>query len=374
MQRWTRQRMLRLAASHIAWIRKHQTPGGGFLASTDYRPYQKVWLRDHALVGLALLRWQAGPAVQRAARFSVKILEQEAPRMARAAALPPGDPRALEEAFHPRARYRPDGTWIRQPWAERQYDGVALNLWFLMELEARTGRPWLSSEVLEIGLRYLARFWREPCAGPWEMYDQALHAWTLAAVHRALEAGTSRFSWVSPVVQELRAFFRKHLSPAGLPRKMWWQGRAVGWDAATLQVFLDFGGILEPAPARRLLALLDRWLSPDGLGLRRFVIPETGERDRYFGGGVWWITSVWAARLALKFGDPSRAWRLMERLPEGPLPEQWPGTAWEPAGRFYWHLKSRSENQGAPGPAQPLAWSHAAVLQLLGDLLEAGAL
>ncbi len=359
-----------LVETHRTWIQRHQTPRGGFLASLNYRPYQKVWLRDHALVALALLRWHLEPEVTRAARFSAWILEQEAFRMEQALALDSQDPRRFSEEFHPRARYWPDGSWVREPWAERQYDGVALNLWFLTRLGRETGNLPISLEVLEIGLRYLQRFWQTPCAGPWEMDPGAVHTWTVAAIGRAFREAKPWFPWAGTVAQEIQRHLQEHLGPQGLPRKMRYQGRALGWDAATLPLFLDFEALpADDGRAARLLDLLDRWLSPDGLRLRRFIVPETGTRDRYFGGGPWVITSVWAARLALKLGHRERALRLLRALPQGPLPEQWPEEAWDPAGRFFWILKSRRENAGAPGPAQPLAWSHAEVLNLLHDLL-----
>ncbi len=353
---------------HRGWIRRHLTDTGGLLASVAYRPYQKVWLRDHALVARSLLRWEAWPEVRRAARFSARILTREAPRMARAATLPRDHPEALSEANHPRARYRPDGSWIREPWAERQYDGVALNLWFLAEVARRTGRWPVSLEVAEITARYLVRFWPEPCAGPWEMYDDARHTWTLGTIYRALQAVAPWFPWADAEAQRIHRFLETHLAPGGWPRKMLRRGRPMGWDAATLFLFLDLEVWSADSRARAFLRVLRAWLSPDGVRFRRFVVPELGVRDRYFGGGVWLITSVWAARLALRWGDPAPAQHLLERLPEGPLPEQWPGTAWDPAGRFYWQIKSRRENQGVPGPARPLAWSHAALLDLLHDL------
>lgn len=370
----THERSIHRPEVHRQWIRRHLTETGGILASVAYRPYRRVWLRDHALVARALLRWRFWPEVNQALRFTQRILEQEAPRMERAARLPRGHPQALHDTFHPRARYRPDGTPFHEPWAERQYDGIALNLWLVAEVADLTGRWPVSREVVEIALRYLARFWHEPCAGPWEMYPEALHAWTLGAIYRAFEATAPEFPWTRPLAQEIRRELETRFLLQGLPRKMRYPQapQALGWDAAGLQLFLDFGVWPPDHPhASRFLALLDRWLSPDGLGLRRFVVPEIGVRDAYFGGRVWVITSVWAARLALRQGNPKRAQALLSSLPEGPLPEQVPGTAWDPAGRFYWQWKSLRENRGEPGPARPLAWSHAALLHLLYDLARA---
>jgi len=357
------------AEAHRTWIRRHFTETGGILASATYQPYQRVWLRDHALVAQALLRWNFWPEVKQAAAFSARILQAEAPRMERAIQHSPQDPHALDEALHPRARYWPDGSWVQEPWAERQYDGVALNLWFLAEVAQRTGRWPVPLEVVEITARYLLHFWPTPCAGPWEMYETAVHTWTLGAVYRALNAVVPVVPEARQAAQQIRGFLEAHLTPQGLPRKMILHGQPVGWDASSLMLFLDF----QVWPAQRaapLLPLLDAWLSPDGIQLRRFVIPELGIRDTYFGGGVWVIPSVWAARIALHQGNPERAQRLLALLPppSDPLPEQWPETAWDPAGRFWWHWKSLRENRGSPGPARPLAWSHAAVLNLLKDL------
>jgi GH15 family glucan-1,4-alpha-glucosidase len=137
-----------------------------------------------------------------------------------------------------------------------------------------------------------------------------------------------------------------------------------GLDSSVLLLFTLFNVFEEKDLLESTLGKLYYHLSPDGLGLRRFLIDN--ELDEYFGGGVWYITTYWAAEAYLKLGKKDKAKKLLEYRFRFPLPEQIVDTPliFTEEGKQKWLRISKSENDGIPGPAEPLTWSNSEFLRV----------
>lgn len=347
----------------------HQTPGGGFLASLDYPPYHKVWIRDHAFVTLVLqdLGWET--LVQPAVAFLERWLQKERPKFEALLALDPSSQEFFAPSHHPRARYFPNLEPVPGPWLERQYDGTALALavlaraWPRLQPETRA--------LLPLAARALLRCARTPCADLWEMHEDWVHAETVGAIAYGLGMVSKLLPEFEAPTRKLRQWLLERFVRDGLLRKMGpadGSGPAIGLNSADLLVWTWFGGLptmdSQEILARTLDALYAH-LSPDGLRLRRYTLPELGEQDTYFGGGPWVITTLWAAQAYVLLGDRARAETLFERAVQSfPLPEQWPEEAQDPHALQAWQSRIEQETHGQThGPPRILAWSHTEALR-----------
>ena len=363
--------------SHRLILRLHQTPGGGFVASLDYPPYHKVWIRDHAFVTWVLQDLHWDDLGQPAVAFLDRWLLQEIPKLQTLLTLTPGDPSFLDLAHHPRARYFPDLRPVPGPWLERQYDGSGLAL-------AVLARAWPelrpeSREALKLLAQALIHVSRTPCADLWEMHDAWLHAETIGAIVFGLNEVSKIWPEFREPVQELRGWLREQFVYQGILRKMrkpQGEGPPIGLDAAVLLIWTWFGGLPSVDTQdilQHTLEALYAHLSPDGVRLRRYVIPELKEHDTYFGGSPWVITTLWAVQAYLLLGDRNRAEAIFQRIAQDfPLPEQWPEDAQDPAALEEWHRRAEQETHGQTlGPPKILAWSHTEFLRtarLLGKI------
>lgn len=347
---------------------KFSEVNGGFLASTTYIPYRKVWLRDHALSTLSLLLH--GEDVTREISWLKTILSKEVPKVKLILEIPKESPDFLDQNIHPRARYTPYFEPIREPWSERQYDGVALAYGTILFFENLKHEQVLSEETKDLYDKYLMKVYNTPCADLWEMHDDHIHAETLGSIYWAME---HRITQLKGLKRARLVDFLMHLKEVilgfeskGVIMKMKkdLKSKPKGLDASVILLFTFFRVIDHEDLLHSTLLELYEKLSPDGLGLRRFIIDE--ELDEYFGGGVWYILNFWAAEAFVMLKEKEKAKTLLFYRFRFPLPEQLidDNLIFSPKGKSYWLKKSAVENEGIPGPAEPLTWSNAEFLRV----------
>jgi GH15 family glucan-1,4-alpha-glucosidase len=345
-----------LAQRSIEVLKAGQAPSGAFVASPAFAVYRYAWLRDGAFCAHALdvvgereaaARWHEWVIASIEAHRS--LVEAATGRVVNGETPPP--------AAMPPARYTLDGSLEAandEPWPNFQVDGYGMWLWALEEHHA--GRP-LSPEVaatVELVARYLEATWTLKCFSCWEEFDGGVHASTLAAALRGLEAagrllGDQRWlleaarirsSLLDRFVQDGR--FKRGPGDGRLDGSLLWLG--VPFDVLPLD---------DPRIEATVEAIRRDLSGPNG-GVYRY------RGDTYFGGGEWLLlTSSLAWHDALTGNangfENVRSWVRAQALPNGDLPEQVTTFAQQPAMVEPWRRR-----WGAI--ATPLLWSHAMYL------------
>ncbi|MEO0235611.1 MAG: glycoside hydrolase family 15 protein [candidate division WOR-3 bacterium] len=343
---------------------------GGFIASPIYKPYRRVWLRDHSFTTFALM--QAGENILQEIYWIKKILTKEAEKVKNLIEKPDDALKLLDQDKHPRARYTPYFDEINEPWSERQYDGIALAYGTLIYYENLTRNHLLDEDTKKLYDSYFERFYNTPCADLWEMHEDFIHAETLGAIYWAIAqrakqiSNNSRYKErVMSLKEKVRALllsFEKN----GVIYKMKKTPteEATGIDASVILIFTFFEVLKDLDLLQSTLQEIYYYLSPDGLGLRRFKIGD--EVDTYFGGGIWYILNYWAAEAFHLLGETEKVKKLLEYRFRFPIPEQIieDKILFSKEHKNYWILKSKKENNGIPGPADPLTWSNSEFLRV----------
>ncbi len=354
---------------YIEYIRSSRI-NGGFLASPTYLPYKRVWLRDHSFITLALLGKRVD--ITEEIIWLKRILEKEAPKIKNLMEMRKEDKKFLNQEYHPRARYTPYFETFSEPWSERQYDGVALALATIITYELVKKEEVLSKELKSLYQDYLLKVFDTPCADLWEMHDDYIHVETLGSIYFALKQRVKQLRKGSKDWIELNNFLdylkdeilKFEFNGKILKMKKTLQSKPKGLDSSVLLLFTVFEVIKEKDLLFNTLRELYYHLSPDELGLRRFIIEE--EKDVYFGGGVWYITTYWAAEAFNIIGEKNKYEQLRYYRYRFPMPEQLVEgeLIFSMEGKEFWIKKSKEENNGIPGPAEPLTWSISEYLRI----------
>ena len=179
-----------LARRSLEVLRAGQSPSGAFVASPAFDVYRYAWLRDGAFCAHALdvvgereaaARWHDWVSTSiEAHRSSIEAVTQ---RIAGGETPPP--------SAMPPARYTLDGALEPpedDPWPNFQIDGYGMWLWSLEEHLSPAPLPERLARTVELVAAYLRETWRLKCFNCWEEFDGGVHASTLAAVLRGLEA------------------------------------------------------------------------------------------------------------------------------------------------------------------------------------------
>jgi oligosaccharide amylase len=332
---------------------------GAIIASPDTRPlavggdtYNYCWWRDGGYIAMAMdgarLREDAG-------RFLAFAMHCQSPD---------------GSFFH---RHFPDGeigsTWHPPPFL--QIDQTATVIEAVATHLDRGADPDAILQLwpmVKAAARFLADF-RDPStdlpAPSFDLWEErfGIHTYSSAAVAHALEEaarigevlGKDHPRW-REAGGEIRRAIVEHMWDAELGRFV----RSVSprderLDASVL-LALDLG-LVEPADPRfrQTVEQVERrlWSRPLG-GIARY------EGDSYYGlENPWIICTAWLGAAHLKMGQRARArelidWIVAHAMPSGLLPEQ---------------VDART---AAPTSATPLAWSHAAYLDLVDRYLRSG--
>jgi len=347
---------------------------GAYFASPLYRPYKKVWLRDQAFITTSLMKH--GVRVINEIYWLKALLELEQIKVTQLLSLSRNDPQFLNQDLHPRARYTSDFKILNAPWSERQYDGIALAYGTILSFEIQSGEHVLKEGTKDLYDRYLMTVFDTPCADLWEMHDDYIHVETLGSIYYALNLrlkglnrGTRESLEINSFLENLRReIYGFEKDGVVLKSKKSFNTEPVGLDASVIILFTLFGVIKDLDLLNSTLLELYYYLSPDGLGLRRFIMGD--EKDVYFGGGVWYILNYWAAEGFAKIGNKRKARALLEYRYRFPLPEQINDDTliFSSEGKEVWIERSRTENAGIPGPANPLLWSISEFARVFPDV------
>lgn len=345
-----------LARRSLEVLQAGQAPSGAFVASPSFDVYRYAWLRDGAFCAHALdvvgereaaARWHDWVHVSiEAHRPAIEAVTQ---RIARGETPP--------AAVMPPARYTLDGALealVEDPWPNFQIDGYGMWLWALEEHLSSAPAPERLRRTVELVADYLCATWTLKCFNCWEEFDGGVHASTLAAVLRGLEAAGRLLEderWTAEA-ERIRVFmldsfvdgarFKRGLADDRLDGSLLWLG-------------VPFG-VLPPDDSRidaTVEAVRRDLTGPEG-GVYRY------RGDTYFGGGEWLLLTsslAWHDRLAGNADgfERSRAWVRAQARPNGDLPEQATTFAQQPAMIDPW------QNRWGP-VATPLLWSHAMYL------------
>jgi len=265
-------------------------------------------------------------------------------------------------------RFNPDGTVDIFRWSRPQYAGPALRaLACLQFLAAGGARSADIDALLRRDLDFTLRHAGETCIGPWEEAEENAHHYYVALAQ--LGALVHGRAFTGPAGGEaearLRAVLERHWTAECEVYAAIWPFRGAARDdlvdSAVLLAVLDADlpdGPHSVADPRlwQTLAALEALFARDFPINRGRAAPALGRsrRDRYFGGGAWYVTTLAAAALnyrrAARAGDESylaRGDAFMETVrdlipPDGHLTEQ------------------VDRATGAPASARDLTWSYAA--------------
>jgi GH15 family glucan-1,4-alpha-glucosidase len=329
-----------------------QTPSGAFIAAPTFPTYAYCWLRDGSFIAYSLIEaGRSEPALDFLLWCSRTLLAQSATLEALEAKLSAGAPLAPSD-FLP-ARYRADGSAVRDDWPNFQIDGYGAWLWCLGEWHRAVGADRLDERfrlAAELTLRYLSLSWRLPCSDCWEENVDKTHLSTLACVY----GGLASLDRLAPglgsgvVAREVRAFAASSILPIGrYPKYL----GSTAVDASLLWLALPFGLASADDPEfRSTVERIEATLLRDG-GVARYA------EDSYYGGGQWIILSAWLGWLYAETGRIAEAESMLSWVEaaadrEGRLPEQVALRLNDPAFLSPWEAR-----WGAS--ARPLAWSHA---------------
>jgi glucoamylase len=273
-------------------------------------------------------------------------------------------------------RFNPDGTVDILRWSRPQYDGPALRaLACLSRLAAGGEADAALAGLLRRDLDFTMRHAGETCIGPWEEADENAHHYYTALVQ--LGALVHGRAWCGEAARQaearLRALLDRHWSARhGVYAAIWpfaGGGRDDLVDSACLLAVIDADlpdgshSVDDPRVWRTLDAL-------EGLFAREFQInrgraaPALGRsrRDRYFGGGAWYVATLAAASLCYRRaargggGDGliARGDAFMRTVRD-----------LTPADGHFAEQVDRTT--GAPASARDLTWSYAAFVAAAGS-------
>ena len=340
---------------YIEYIQKNARVNGAYLASDRYLPYKKVWLRDHAITSYLLM--EMGYDIKEEINWLCDILGREHEKIKGVLKIPRNTKEFYDNRRHPAARYTPSFERINEDWNERQYDGIALSVLLLLEYFKRSGkRP---PGFVEDYLKYLFYVHGTPCASLWEMHNDHLHAYTIGLIAFTMKKAALFYPEYRDKYQYVLEFFiSRFLVDNALKAMM--KVRRYGTCASSL-LLLDRFDIFPKDRSLKdhIFNNISRKLSPDGIGLYRYIIDEIGEKDTYFGGNLWYITTYWRANYLISKKKLAGIEDVLNWYNEFPLGEQIYETKFIISMEKYneWRIKSMKENNGVPGPAKPLTWS-----------------
>jgi GH15 family glucan-1,4-alpha-glucosidase len=356
-------RLAFVAGRSVAIIQQNQTPSGAYLASPNFPVYRYSWFRDGAFIADAMSRaghtasadaffgWCSRVITARAAQIEGLIARGRS-----------GAPIAIDEHLH--ARYSADGTDAGDQWWNFQLDGYGAWLWSLgAHVDRHGGSAQAFDDGVDLCVRYLCEFWREPCYDWWEENKEERHTSTLAAVFAGLVAA-SRLDGLPASVRDLAVesadAIRAEVLELGVR-----DGSLVKWlggdvcDASLLSCGVPFGLVPPDGPLMRstVQRVVHDLAHP---GVHRYAA------DSYYGGGEWVLLSAWLGWDYALRGRREDAMRQLEWVaaaanPHGELPEQVSHHLLKPERYEEW--------VGRWGPvATPLLWSHAMYLTLAIEL------
>ncbi len=340
---------------YIEYIRENARVNGAYLASNEYKPYKRVWLRDHAMVSYLLM--EMGYNIKDEISWTRNLLQKEHEKVLNILKIPRNTKEFYEQDRHPAARYTPSFERIIANWSERQYDGIALSVLLLIEYYMKSGTP--VDSFIKDYLEYLFYVHGKPCASLCEMHEDHVHAYTVGLIAYTLKRASRIFPEYREKSEYVMEFFNSRFLVNNSIKAMM-KSKRYGVCSSTLLLLSRFDIFRHNSSLKdHVFNQITRKLSPDGIGLYRYEIEETGEKDTYFGGNLWYITTYWKGNYLINRRKVNWVLDMLKWYDEFPLGEQIPDTKYIlDKGKYHeWTVKSEKENDGIPGPAKPLTWS-----------------
>jgi glucoamylase len=224
-------------------------------------------------------------------------------------------------------RFNLDGSIDIFRWWRPQYDGPALRaLACLRYLAAGGEKSEEISRLLRRDLDFTLLHAGEPCIGPWEEADENAHHYYVALAQ--LGAVVHGHAWIDAATRaaaehKLREGLARHWSERHQVYMAIWPARADTADdlvdAAALLAVLDADlpdgphSIVDPRVQKTFAVIEDVFAREFPINEGRKA-PALGRsrKDRYFGGGAWYPTTLAAASLcyggARREGKERRGW------------------------------------------------------------------
>jgi GH15 family glucan-1,4-alpha-glucosidase len=372
-QKLTIEQLVPISKQLILW---NQHPSGGYTACPLFSHYSFSWLRDGSFIANAMdvtgetdsaeLFYMWVNRIMLRLEDHIESLLQRNDR---------GETIAQHEFLH--TRYQLDGRDDEHSeWGHFQLDGYGAWIWGLVEHYQAIGQQDLPESVLkgvDLAVRYLCAFWKQPNFDCWEERSDQLHPSTLACIYGGLSA-VGRFMKrpdLEAVCLQIQQFVLKHMvhpegnyllksiRPCGDNDQF--EHGYVGVDSSSLWLFEPFHVLPAEHPVMKAtLAKIEADLKTAAGGIKRYT------EDGYYGGGEWILLTAWYGLAAASTGKRSDAGQALQWIADqadalGRLPEQVPHSLPDKGAYEGW------VNRWGP-PAAPLLWSHAMFLVLYCQL------
>lgn len=348
----------------MAVIGEGQGPTGGFLASPTFGQYRYSWFRDGAFIADAMSRAGHRDRSELFFDWCSQIVTSRADMLERLIRRAESDgPDSVGPDEHLHTRYTLDGRESDDEWWTFQLDGYGAWIWALAANLERGGEAPATWDGVELTVRYLSAFWREPSYDWWEENIEHRHVSTLGSIWAGFDA-VSRLPGVDAGIADIAArdakAVRVEIESSGLH-----EGRLAKWlggdaiDASLLACVEPFR--LYPAThpiARATVAEVESELTHGGV--HRYLA------DTYYGGGEWVLLAGFLGLAHLAGGECERAmdllaWMADQADGDGHLPEQVDTHMLDPTRKDEWVRRWGTS-------ADPLLWSHAMYLSLAIEL------
>ncbi|MDF2962604.1 MAG: six-hairpin glycosidase [Paenibacillus sp.] len=357
-------------------IKLNQHPSGGYVASPLFSHYSFSWLRDGSFIAYAMDVTGETESAELFYQWINRVLSRQRDRVERLLQKHErGETIEQHEFLH--TRYHLDGRDDdHSEWGHFQLDGYGAWLWGITEHFKALGITELPEQYragVELTVRYLCAFWKQPNFDCWEERNDQLHPSTLACIYGGLssiqpfsnEVGLEevcsniRQFLLEYAVHQEGGYFVKSIRPAAQEGR--YESGYDGVDASLLWLCEPFQLFTPEHPAMAAtIAKIETDLKTAHGGIRRYVT------DEYYGGGEWILLTAYYGWVCLKAGDRGEAaqalqWIINQADELGRLPEQVPHALPELQAYDSW-----VERWGPP--AMPLLWSHAMYLVLNSQL------
>jgi GH15 family glucan-1,4-alpha-glucosidase len=357
-------------------VLNNQHESGAYIASPAFPTYAYSWFRDGSFIAYAMDRVGQFDSSRRFHLWCAKVIERQADKIDTLV-----DRKERGDDINPSecltARYSLEGYPTRDEWTDFQLDGYGTWLWALNEHHRRSGDDSLLADItpaIESILQYLITFWHVPCYDCWEEHLDAIHPYTLAAIHAGLEAaeklnlaGTQRLR-ISETTEVIRTYLKEEtIHPDGYYRKLLFPHGTRG-DSELANLVDSLIGLavpyrIQPVGQENIRATMrkieDDLYYPNG-GVYRYL------KDTYYGGGEWVLLAAWLGWYWCQTGQYEKAAQVKSFIQKqadgnGNLPEQVADHLLAPSYHPEW-INRWGES------ANPLLWSQAMYIILCDEL------
>lgn len=351
--------LLDLAERSVEIISSYQDAGGAYPASPAFPVYGYCWFRDGAFIADAMSRAGSATSAERFFTWCSDVLVARSSQIGSLVRRSIGGETVARDEYLP-TRYTVSGGVTGEDWWDFQLDGYGTWMWALVEHSRRHGASLERfRKAVQLSVRYLCEFWRQPCYDWWEEHPDQIHPSTLGA----MLAGLRSVSGTALLDDELANHCRDTCT--AIEMLLGTEAVADGHlvksigrtdvDASLIACLTPFGVAPPASPiAEATYAMIVRDLAPDGV--HRYI------GDTFYGGGRWVVLAGFVGWHEAITGRTDLAlsrlrWMHAQATAQGYLPEQVTTHALVPEAVPRWEEKW--------GPvATPLLWSHAMYITL----------